>query len=149
LPQVGCQGLTYIRRQGHPIMKHPLAPYEDFAGSPVDVLELESNYLTGTETETGKQEKHGIIATADRRVTVASFEHSFDFLRSHILRHGGQPPIRHRRYTRGQVGLQLSLLEQVPEEGAESSGHDLRCSDTHGAAAPQNKNLKYQRLLFL
>ena len=47
-------------------MKQPFAPNEDFAGSPFDILELESNHLTSTETETGKQEKIGIVAAADR-----------------------------------------------------------------------------------
>jgi hypothetical protein len=36
--QVGSQGFAYIRREGHPVVKQPLAPNEDFAGSPVDVL---------------------------------------------------------------------------------------------------------------
>ena len=36
--QVGGQGFAYIRREGHPVVKQPLAPNEDFAGSPIDVL---------------------------------------------------------------------------------------------------------------
>ena len=52
-------------------MKQPFAPNEDFAGSPFDILELESDHLTSTETETGKQEKNGIVAAADRCATPA------------------------------------------------------------------------------
>jgi hypothetical protein len=52
--QVGGQGFTYIRRQRHPVVKQPLASNENFAGSPVDVLELESDHLTGAKTKTGE-----------------------------------------------------------------------------------------------
>src|SRR5207253_1960537 len=36
--QVRGQGFAYIRREGHPVVQQPLAPNEDFAGSPIDVL---------------------------------------------------------------------------------------------------------------
>jgi hypothetical protein len=35
-------------------VKQPLTANEDFAGSPVDVLELESNHFPGAKTKTGE-----------------------------------------------------------------------------------------------
>jgi hypothetical protein len=52
--EIGGQGFAYIRREGHPVVKEPLASNEDFASSPVDVLELESNHFSSAKTETGK-----------------------------------------------------------------------------------------------
>ena len=51
--QIGGQGLAYIRRQGHPVVKQSLASNEDFASSPVDVLELESDHFSSAKTEAG------------------------------------------------------------------------------------------------
>ena len=120
-------------------MKQSLASNEDFAGSPVDVLELESDHFPGAKTKTGKQKKDGVVAAAGRHATVAGLEHTFDFLRSQELGHCGQSPIRYRGYRGGQVSLQFSLLKQEPQEGRESSGYQLRSSDTHAVAVPQNK----------
>jgi hypothetical protein len=78
--QVAGQGFAYICGEGHPVVKQPLASNEDFAGSPVDVLELESDYFPGAKTKTGKQKKDGIVAAARRRATVAGLEHTVDFL---------------------------------------------------------------------
>jgi len=52
--QVRRQGLAHIRRQRHPIVKQTFTSNDDFAGSPIDVIDLESNDLAGTEPETGK-----------------------------------------------------------------------------------------------
>jgi hypothetical protein len=52
--QVGGQGFAYIRRKGHPVVKQSLASNEDFAGSPVDVLELETDHFPGAKTKTGE-----------------------------------------------------------------------------------------------
>jgi hypothetical protein len=120
-------------------VKQPLASDNDLAGSPVDVVELESYYLTSAETETGKQQKNGVVTAAGRRATVASFEHTVDFFQSQILGHGGQPPISYGGNRSGQVGVQFPLLKQVPEERAESRDHDLCSSDTHAGAMAQNK----------
>jgi len=86
--QVGSQGLADIQRHRHPIVKQPLASNEDFAGSPVNVLELESNYFSGAKTKTGKQKKDGIVAAARHRATVAGLEHTFNFPGSQVLGHG-------------------------------------------------------------
>jgi hypothetical protein len=103
--QVGGQGFAYILRNGHPVLKQSLASNEDFAGSPVDVLEPESDHFPGAKTKTGKQKKDGVGAAAGRHATVAGIEDTFDFLRSQVLGHAGQPPIHHREYRSGQVGL--------------------------------------------
>jgi hypothetical protein len=66
-------------------MKQPLAANHDFAGSPVDVIELESRDLTAAETETGEQKKDGVVAAAVRRATVAGLQHAFDFLWGQVL----------------------------------------------------------------
>src|SRR6266576_3227338 len=99
--EVGGQGFAYIRREGHPVVKQPLASNEDFASSPVDVLKLESDHFPGAKTETGKQKKDGIVAATGRRAAVASLEHTLDLLRRQVLRHSGQPPIRHRGHRSG------------------------------------------------
>jgi len=78
--QVGRQGLSHISRQRHAVVKQPLAPNEDFTTSPVNVLEAETNHFTGTEAETGKQEKDGIVATTGGGSTVAGFQHSLNLI---------------------------------------------------------------------
>jgi len=93
--EIGCQSLSDIGRQRHSIMKQPLAANEDFASSPVDVLEWERHHFTGAKAETGKQKKDGIVAAAVRSAAVAGPQQALDFLRSQVLRHGGPPPIRH------------------------------------------------------
>jgi hypothetical protein len=42
-------------------VKQSLASNDDFASSPVDVFELESSHLAGTEPETDKQKKDGVV----------------------------------------------------------------------------------------
>jgi hypothetical protein len=92
-------------------MKQSLASNDDFAGSPVDVIELESHHFTGAEAETGKQKKDGVVAAAGRGATVAGFEQTFDFLRTQVLGHGGQPPISYRWYRSGHCGLVIPPAE--------------------------------------
>jgi hypothetical protein len=41
-------------------VKQPLAANQDFAGSPVDVLELETDDFPGAKTQTGEEEKDGV-----------------------------------------------------------------------------------------
>jgi hypothetical protein len=52
--QVGSQSFADIRRQRHPVVKQPLAPNEDFAGSPVDVLELKTDHFPGAKPQAGQ-----------------------------------------------------------------------------------------------
>jgi hypothetical protein len=52
--QVAGQGFAYIRREGHPVVKQPLASNQDFTGSPVDVLELKFDHFPGAQTQTGE-----------------------------------------------------------------------------------------------
>src|ERR1700730_15449275 len=80
-----------------------------------------------------------MVAASGRCATVAGLEHTFDFLRSQVLGHSGQSPIRHRGYRSGQVRFQFSRLKQEPEERAESRRHQLCCFDTHAGVVPQNK----------
>src|SRR6516162_6830190 len=81
LAQVGGQGLAYINRQGHPLVKPSLAANKDLSGSPVDVLKLESDHFTGAKTKTSEQKKDSVVASAHRRAAVAGLEHTFDLLR--------------------------------------------------------------------
>ena len=81
LAQVGGQGLAYINRQGHPLVKPSLAANKDLSGSPVDVLELESDHFPGAKTKADKQKKDSVVAAAHRRAAVAGLEHTFDLLR--------------------------------------------------------------------
>lgn len=131
--------MAHLRRQRHPVVEQPLASNKDFAGSPVDVLELEIDHFPGAKTQAGEQEKDGVVAATDHRAAVTGFEHTFDFLGSQVLGHGGQPPVRHCGHRDGQVGLQFSLLKQVSKERAESRRHQLRSSDLPAAGVPQNK----------
>jgi hypothetical protein len=87
--QAGCQVVAHIPRQGHAVVKQPLASNADLAGPPVDIIKLESNHLIGAETEMGQQKKDGVVAAAARSATVAGFEDTFDFIRSQVLGHGG------------------------------------------------------------
>jgi hypothetical protein len=66
----------------------PLASNEDFAGSPVDVVELESDHFPGAKTKTGEQKKDGIVAAAGYGATVTSLEQTLNFPGSQVLRHG-------------------------------------------------------------
>jgi hypothetical protein len=52
--QVAGQGFAHIHREGHPVVKQPLASSQDFTGSPVDVLELKIDYFPGAQTQTGE-----------------------------------------------------------------------------------------------
>jgi hypothetical protein len=52
--QVRGQGFTYVGRQRHAVVKQSLAANENLAGSPVDVLELESDHLPGAKTKAGE-----------------------------------------------------------------------------------------------
>jgi hypothetical protein len=99
--QVGGQGFAYIYRKGHPIVHKSLAANENFAGSPVDVFELESDHFPGAKTKTGEEEKDGIVASAGRGAALAGLKHTFDFLRRQVLGHGRQSPIRHRGHHSG------------------------------------------------
>jgi len=83
--QVGRQGLAHIRWQGHPVVNQPLTANEEFASSPVDILEPESYHLTSAETKTGQQKQDGIVASAGRCAAVAGLEYTFDFLRPQVL----------------------------------------------------------------
>ena len=47
-------------------MQQPLTSNEDLAGPPVDIVELESNDLSSTESEAGEQKKDRIVAAAGR-----------------------------------------------------------------------------------
>jgi hypothetical protein len=69
-------------------VKQPLASNEDFAGSPVDIVELESDYFPGAKAKTGKQKKDGIVAAAGDGATVTGLEHTFNFPGSQVLGHG-------------------------------------------------------------
>jgi hypothetical protein len=120
-------------------VKQSLAANKDFAGSPVDVLELESDHFPGAKTKTGEEKKDGIVAAAHPRAAVARLEHTFDLPRRDVSRHGGQLPIRYGRYRGRQVGGQLPPLKQIPEERAESRRHLMYISDTPTLAMPQNE----------
>jgi hypothetical protein len=87
--QIGCERLTDIHRQGHPVVQQTLTANEDLAGPPVEVIELESNDFPSTETEAGEQEKDGVIAAAGRCLTVTATEHTVDFIRKKVFRHSG------------------------------------------------------------
>ena len=69
--EIGCQSFAHICRQGHSIVKQSLAANEDFAGSPVNILESESDHLTGAKAETGQQKKDGVVAATDRGLAIA------------------------------------------------------------------------------
>jgi hypothetical protein len=87
--QIGCERLTDIYRQGHPVVQQTLAANEDLAGPPVEVVESESNDLASTEAEAGEQKENRIVPAAGRRLTVAAIEHTVDFIRIEVFRHGG------------------------------------------------------------
>jgi hypothetical protein len=66
-------------------MQQPLTSNQDFAGPPVNVIELKSNNFPSAETETGEQEKNRVVAAASRGLTVAAAQHAIDFLRDEVL----------------------------------------------------------------
>jgi hypothetical protein len=52
--QVGGQSFPYIRREGQPVVKQSLASNENFAGSPIDVLELQADHFPGAKAKTSQ-----------------------------------------------------------------------------------------------
>lgn len=72
-----------------------LAANEDFTRSPVNVVKLQSNDLASTKAETSEQKKDGVVTPATGGSTVADFQHTLDFLRTHVLGYGGLLSVRH------------------------------------------------------
>jgi len=64
---VGKRSSGLLEKRGHSVALALRVPDEDFAGSPVDILELKSAQLSVANTCRGEQQKDGSIADVDRR----------------------------------------------------------------------------------
>jgi len=54
VPQIPCQRITHIDWQGQPLEPSALAPDDQLAGAPIDVVESERAYLAGAQAKTGQ-----------------------------------------------------------------------------------------------
>jgi hypothetical protein len=100
---------------------------------------LEGHYLSGTQAETGQQEKDGVIAAAGGGLTVAGTKHTFNLIGAQVLGYGGQAPIGDGGHRKSKVDLQFPVLKKEAEERAESGGNQLCPSRAHGRCVPQYK----------
>ena len=71
IPQeVECQRVSHFLGQRHAVDESTLAPNDDLALIPVDVLEFESGHLSGAQAEPGQQQEHGMGPSTACRAAV-------------------------------------------------------------------------------
>jgi hypothetical protein len=87
-----------------------------FAGSPIDVIDFESDDLTGTQSKAGKENQDRIVAPPCRCPAIAGIQQALDLLLGQELGDGRQAPIRNGRHTSSQIDLDLRLAQQESKE---------------------------------
>ena len=89
MAQIGCERLTDLHGQGHPVMQQALAANKNFPGAPINVIELQGNNLPGAKAEAGEEKKNRVVAATRCRVPVTAAEHAGDFCWSQVFRNDG------------------------------------------------------------
>lgn len=92
IAQVRCQGFSDILREREAILKHTLTSYCELANSPVDIVQFQSDYFPGPQSEACEEKKNRVIPSPDRSDAIASMEKTFDLFRFEVFGHLGQPP---------------------------------------------------------
>ena len=90
---VGKRSAGLLDERGQPVTLALRAPDKDFAGSPVDILELKSAQLAVANARRGEQKKDGPIANVDRRCRADRINGAANFCPGKPRRQMGQPPV--------------------------------------------------------
>src|SRR5262245_48084951 len=91
---VGKRSPGLLKKRGHSIALALRVPDKDFAGSPVDILELKSAQLAVANACRGEQQKDGPIANVDRRCRADRIDGAANLCPGKPRRQMGQPPVR-------------------------------------------------------
>src|SRR5439155_4001956 len=80
------------------IMEVALASHEDLPGTPVDVIEAESNDLRRSQSQSRLEEKDGVIAAPDPGTEVTALYEPLDVVRRQVARQSCIAPAPRREY---------------------------------------------------
>lgn len=118
-------GLSDIRRQRHTIVQPPLAPDQDFASSPVEVLKPDGDHLWRSQPEASHEQQHRVVAAANGIVRADCLDQTVNLVRSKVTGQVRRLRLHHARHAVGQVARRLAAPEQELEQVAEMRGRRL------------------------
>jgi hypothetical protein len=139
MAEVAGHCLTDIRRQRQAVVLASLAPYLQYSGSPIDVIEFQGNDLARPQPQTGQQKDDSAIARSCGAVPVASADDPFNLLGREVLRQIGEPPLRNGRNGSRKIALRLPIQEQKSKEGTQGRYHHLGSVGTALASMSQEE----------
>ena len=101
---------------------------------PVDVPKIEAENLSAAQAQARKQQQHCVIPTPERRMPLASAQHSLDRLLADVFRQAGQRPVWNIGDRRRQVVLDLAPVIQEAQERPQGRDEQLCVPRTTAAA---------------
>lgn len=110
--------LANLHWQWHPVVQLSFAPDQDFAGTPVDVVQLYRRHFRCPKTEPGDQHQHRIVASACFLVVAHHLDETIDLFRLKIPRNAGWFGLARLWYGSAQVALGFATPEQELEQVA-------------------------------
>ena len=75
--QIGSQRRADVRGQWQRGRLSALPPNADLPGTPVDIIQVQTNNFTGPYAEPREQKQNGIVPTADGSLLVAALQNAF------------------------------------------------------------------------
>jgi hypothetical protein len=78
--QIECQCLSHFRKQRQLVQYPTLAPHAQLCGAPADVIELEGDNLSRTQTESRQEKQDCMVSASTGGRWVSSHERSFHIL---------------------------------------------------------------------
>ena len=81
IPDVIDDGLAGVLRQGHSVVPLALAPDQDRAGAPVEVIELDRDHLRCAQAEACHNHQHRVVASPDSVRRPNRIDQPLDLLR--------------------------------------------------------------------
>ena len=96
-----------------------LAAHDEFAGAPVDVVELDRDDFRRAQAEPGEQKDHRIVATAEPSVGPDRRQYALHLVGRQMAGQSGAIALRDARDAERQVARSQAALEQVLKEVAQ------------------------------
>ncbi len=137
--QVAGHGFADIGREGKLVVIAALATHLEHRDPPVDIIQFQADHLACSQSKAGQQKNDGEVASGGGSVPPAGMDNLFDFRRCQVLRHLGEPPLRHSRDRCCKVTVCLCVPEEKPEEGAQGRHHHLGHFGTTRASVSQEE----------
>jgi hypothetical protein len=120
--------------EGQAALARSLATDHDLARAPVEVIELECRYVSGSQTETNQEANDGGITKTHGRRLVKGPEQAIDLIRLERSWQPRQAPAGHRRYAVRKIARDVAADVKEAQERPQPRNLELAVSDAPPAS---------------